>query len=61
MTEPTYVKSSFCGSGACVEIGHDDDEILMRDSKDLSIEPLRFDDKQWSELVAGIKAGQFDA
>lgn len=58
--EVGFTKSSFCASGACVEIGQDDDEVLMRDSKDLSIEPLRFDDKQWSELVAGIKAGQFD-
>lgn len=58
--EVAFTKSSFCASGACVEIGQDDDDVLMRDSKDLSIE-LRFDDKQWSELVAGIKAGQFDA
>lgn len=58
--EVGFTKSSFCGNTACVEVGRDGDDVLVRDSKDLSIAPLRFTTEEWRDYVAGVKAGEFD-
>lgn len=54
-------KSSFCATGACVEIATTDDEILVRDSKDSDGPILRFTAEEWSAFVAGVTAGEFSA
>jgi hypothetical protein len=54
-------KSSFCGTGACVEVAHDsdEDEIFVRDSKNPDTPPLRFNRDEWDAFIAGVKAGEF--
>jgi hypothetical protein len=78
VTELKFVKSSFCGSGACVEVAFvkssfscsdgcvevdrtsASPDILVRDSKDPSIAPMRFTADEWQAFTAGVKAGEFD-
>jgi hypothetical protein len=54
-------KSSFCATGACVEVAMKDDEFLVRDSKNDNSPILRFTAEEWSAFVAGINAGEFSA
>jgi hypothetical protein len=35
-------------------------DILVRDSKDQSITPMRFTADEWQAFIAGVKAGEFD-
>jgi hypothetical protein len=56
----TWRKSSRCGTGACVEVASQDNEILMRDSKNPDTPPLRFSRAEWSAFIRGAKAGEFD-
>lgn len=62
MTELKFLKSTFCGNGACVEVDRTSaaPDVLVRDSKDLSIPALRFTADEWRAFVAGCKAGEFD-
>jgi hypothetical protein len=57
-----FRKSSYCGSGACVEVDRTSatPDILVRDSKDPSIAPMRFTADEWHAFTAGVKAGEFD-
>jgi hypothetical protein len=57
--EPTWVKSSRCGNTTCVEVARVGDEYLIRDSKDLSMAPLRFTQEEWVAFAEGVKAGEF--
>jgi hypothetical protein len=57
--EPRFRRSSFCSGGNCVEVAVGA-EVLVRDSKDLSVAPLRFGPAGWDAFVAGVKAGEFD-
>jgi hypothetical protein len=57
--EVAFQRSSFCGSSACVEVGTDGAEVLVRDSKDLTIPPLRFGAAEWDAFVEGVRAGEF--
>jgi predicted secreted Zn-dependent protease len=54
-------KSSFCGTGACVEVAKTGDEFLVRDSKDANSPILKFTGEEWAAFVAGINAGEFSA
>jgi hypothetical protein len=56
---PHWRRSRRCATGACVEVARVEDRLLVRDSKDLAIAPLRFTEKQWVAFVAGVKAGTF--
>jgi hypothetical protein len=58
--EVAFVHPSFCGSSACVEVGQDGGEVLVRDSKDPAAAPLRFTADEWAAFVAGVRAGEFD-
>lgn len=60
MTEPKFVKSSFCGSAACVEVSHSGGEVLVRDSKHPEQEPLVFTEDEWVAFLDGARAGEFD-
>jgi hypothetical protein len=62
VTELKFLKSSYCGSGACVEVDLTSaaPDVLVRDSKDLSIPALRFTADEWAAFVAGVKAGELD-
>ncbi|GIE35476.1 hypothetical protein Ait01nite_085210 [Actinoplanes italicus] len=56
---PQWRRSRRCATGTCVEVARVGDRMLVRDSKDLDIAPLRFTEEQWEEFVAGVKAGTF--
>jgi hypothetical protein len=58
MTE--FRKSSHSSGGNCVEVGTDGAEVLVRDSKDLTIPPLRFGAAEWDDFLAGVRGGEFD-
>ena len=63
-TKLNFIKSSFCpGSGwgpLCVEVAKDGDNIVVKDSKNPSQEPLSFTKDEWSAFVKGVKNNEFD-
>ncbi|MGC9667168.1 DUF397 domain-containing protein [Planosporangium sp. 12N6] len=52
-------RSSFCGSGACIEVARVDEAYLLRDSKDPEGPVLTFTEAEWEAFVAGVRAGEF--
>ena len=64
MIEPTgrlgWRKARRCGSGACVEVARDGDQILVRDSKDPQAAPLKFTPQEWDHFLTGAREGDFD-
>jgi len=55
-----WLKSSRCGSSACVEVAKvDDDQYLVRDSKNPDVMPLSFTADDWTAFVEGVSAGEF--
>jgi hypothetical protein len=59
--EVAFTKSSYStDTGACVEVGHGDDTVLMRDSKDPDGLVLTFTPSEWDAFLAGAKDGEFD-
>lgn len=61
--EVKWVKSSYSnGSGGsnCVEVGAgEDDQILVRDSKDPDGPVLAFTRAEWDAFTAGVRDGEF--
>lgn len=56
-----YRKSSFCSSGACVEVAVlPGGEVSLRDSKDESPAPHVFTPQEWVAFTEGVKNGEFD-
>jgi hypothetical protein len=56
-----FRRSSRCTSGGCVEVARlPDGGAVVRDTKDRSREPLRFDRQEWNDFVLGVKNGDFD-
>ena len=61
MIRAIFQTSTFCASGACVEVAAlDGDRVAVRDSKDLSKPPHVFTLDEWDAFVTGVKAGEFD-
>lgn len=66
MTEPNkntkpnkdWKKSSFCGSGTCVEVKFTGISIHVREPVSGGI--LIFTDREWAEFIKGVKKGEFD-
>lgn len=56
--EPTWQKSSFCGTNACVEVAWTGDAVLMRNSKSPDQEPLSFTHAGWEAFLDRIRAGE---
>lgn len=54
-----WQKSSYCGTGSCVEITRTGTVVLMRDSKNSQQEPLAFSPVSWQVFLDGVRAGQF--
>ena len=54
--------SSHCATGACVEIGFQDDgAITLRDTKDPArTDALTFPADGWAAFVSGVRNGEFD-
>ena len=55
-----WKKSSYCGSGSCVEVAKGTETILLRDAKDSDSPVLAFTPSEWASFVAGVRAGEFD-
>ena len=55
-----WTKSSYCSSGACVQVASQGTKVLLRDSKDPAACPLQFTIEEWQAFVAGVKDGEFD-
>lgn len=58
--EVAWRKSTYSGNNGCVEVRHDDDRILLRDSKDPQGPVLSFTRREWDAFLAGIRGGEFD-
>lgn len=54
-----WLRSSFCASGACIEVAKVDQSYVLRDSKDPEGPVLTFNQDEWDAFVAGVGAGEF--
>lgn len=57
--EPTWKRSSFCGTNACVEVSRIGGNVYIRNSTTPRPEPLVFTDAEWTAFLAGVWAGEF--
>jgi len=53
-------KSSFSGSGGCVEVLITERSIAVRHSKAPDAEQLTFTPTEWEAFIDGVRDGQFD-
>lgn len=56
-----FRKSSHSGNGGCVEVAmssHGD--VALRDSKSADSPELRFNSKEWTAFLAGVRGGEFE-
>jgi hypothetical protein len=60
-SEKDYRKSSFSGTGNCVEVAHTATGIFVRDSKNTSGPELQFTFAEWDAFAKGMHAGEFDS
>jgi hypothetical protein len=58
--EIVFWSASLCEGGTCVEVALFGSLVLVRDSKNLSVPVLTFDQAEWRAFVAGVKQGEFD-
>ncbi|MEV0455260.1 DUF397 domain-containing protein [Catellatospora methionotrophica] len=59
--ELTWRRSSYCDSGACVEVAQLDHGVAIRDAKDPQGPALRFSRQEFAAFIAGVRAGDFAA
>jgi hypothetical protein len=55
--EITWRRSTRCASNACVEIGRDGADYLLRDSKDPGVPPIRFTPAEWEHFLTHLRPG----
>jgi hypothetical protein len=55
-----WIRSSFCDTGACLEIASAGGDVLVRDSKSPEQAHLRLGARAWTEFLDGVIAGDFD-
>jgi len=48
------------GNGQCVEVAITPDGVAVRDTKNRAGGHLEFTHAEWTALVGGVKAGEFD-
>jgi hypothetical protein len=58
--EKIWHKSTFSGSGNCVEVSIEPDSISVRHTQDRDGTQLTFSTSEWTAFVQGVCAGQFD-
>jgi len=56
-TEMTWRTARDCDGGQCVEIGIQDNVVMVRDSADRDGGRIALDDQQWRRFVAALKNG----
>jgi len=59
-TTMEWRKSTFCGSGACVEVAFNGDMVAVRDGKNPKLDAIRLTRAQWNDFVRGVQAHEFD-
>ncbi|WP_373320658.1 DUF397 domain-containing protein [Rhizocola hellebori] len=52
-------KSSFCESGACLEVAAVGEDIVVRNSQDPHGTTLRFSKPVWASFLEAVSAGDF--
>lgn len=52
--------SSFCSTGACIQVAGSGEHVAVRDSKSHEGPSLRFTREEFSAFIRGAKAGEFD-
>lgn len=52
-------KSSYSGTGDCVEVAVCGDDVLVRDTKDPAGARLTFTVSEWRAFLDGVAAGEF--
>ena len=57
---PEWRKSSFSGTGDCVEVRQGGETVEVRNSRDCSGEVLSFTRPEWRAFLQGARAGEFD-
>lgn len=62
MSKPRWKKASFCDSCSdCVEVRKsNDNNIIVRDSKNPDGPTLSFSQFEWRAFIKGAKVGEFD-
>lgn len=55
-----WTKSTFSGTGNCVEVTVRSAEVLVRDSKDPDGPTLTFTASEWDSFLIGVRRGQFN-
>ena len=55
-TTTKWERSSFCATGACVEVAAIGDDIAVRDSKNLDQPALYFSREDWNNFLDRIAA-----
>jgi hypothetical protein len=58
--QPSWRKSTFSESGACVEVAFVAQGILVRQSRDPSGPALTFTHAEWLAFLAGVRNDEFD-
>lgn len=58
MTEPTWRRSTRCGSGSCAEVVVESGRVLVRNSRRPDV-VVEFDRDEWTAFLAGAEAGEF--
>lgn len=60
LSQARWRKSSYSGSGGCLEVAFVGDAIAVRDSKDRTGPVLLFTRREWEAFTAGVRDGEFD-
>lgn len=56
----TWVRSTLCSAGACVEVARAENLVLVRDSKRPLAGHLEYSLEEWAAFTASVKNGEFD-
>ena len=59
--QAAFRRSSFCGTGECIEVAQRNGVIVLRDSTQPQSRMLNYAPEDWRSFVGRIKAGRFDA
>jgi hypothetical protein len=57
----TWLRSTRCTNGDCVEVAFLGGEVALRDSKDKSGPMLVFSAAEWGAFLSSARSGRFDS
>jgi hypothetical protein len=60
LPKSTWIKSSYSSSDGCVEVKDENGFVLVRDSKNPHVGPLKIPKADWEVFIDGVRAGEFD-